>query len=50
MIGPPSRTRPWWWWLNPWLYIARRDRAYNDALVIIREDGAEIASLKRGLP
>lgn len=20
-------ARPWWWWLNPWLYIKRRDEA-----------------------
>lgn len=24
--------RPWWWWINPWLYIKRRDKAYDDAL------------------
>ena len=24
--------RPWWWWLNPWLYIQRRDSAYMNAL------------------
>jgi hypothetical protein len=34
----PSETirtrdvRPWWWWVNPWLYIKRRDTAYDDAL------------------
>lgn len=31
------RTRPWWWWLNPWLYISRRDRAYADALDSLKE-------------
>lgn len=31
--------RPWWWWLNPWLYIARRDKAYETALSIIEEMG-----------
>jgi hypothetical protein len=30
-------TRPWWWWLNPWLYIRRRDRAYADALDTLQE-------------
>jgi hypothetical protein len=30
-------TRPWWWFINPWLYIKRRDVAYADALVIIEE-------------
>lgn len=24
--------RPWWWWLNPWLYAMRRDRAYEAAI------------------
>ena len=32
------RSRPWWWWLNPWLYISRRDDAYADALEIIQEE------------
>lgn len=31
-----ATVRPWWWWLNPWLYIARRDKAYEDALDIIQ--------------
>lgn len=30
-------ARPWWWWINPWLYIKRRDTAYDDALDIIYE-------------
>lgn len=30
-------AKPWWWWVNPWLYISRRDRAYSDALDIIQE-------------
>ena len=30
-------VRPWWWWLNPWLYAVRRDRAYEDALDIISD-------------
>lgn len=25
-------VRPWWWWVNPWLYIKRRDIAYDTAL------------------
>lgn len=25
-------VRPWWWWINPWLYIKRRDIAYDVAL------------------
>lgn len=29
--------RPRWWWLNPWRYALRRDRAYEDALDIIQE-------------
>lgn len=33
--------RPWWWWINPWLYIRRRDRAYDEALEIIREQSME---------
>lgn len=32
-----NALRPWWWWINPWLYIMRRDRAYADALDIIQE-------------
>jgi hypothetical protein len=32
-----NTVRPWWWWLNPWLYAARRDRAYEDALDIISD-------------
>ena len=30
-------VRPWWWWMNPWLYIRRRDRAYDDALDTLYE-------------
>jgi hypothetical protein len=30
-------VRPWWWWLNPWRYALRRDRAYEDALDIISD-------------
>lgn len=30
-------VRPWWWWINPWLYIKRRDIAYDDALDSLRE-------------
>lgn len=30
-------VRPWWWWLNPWLYIKRRDIAYDTALETLRE-------------
>jgi hypothetical protein len=30
-------TRPWWWLINPWLYIKRRDIAYADALTIVEE-------------
>lgn len=29
--------RPWWWWVNPWLYIKRRDIAYDTALDTLRE-------------
>lgn len=32
----------WYWWLNPWLYLARIDRAYRIALDIIREQAIEI--------
>jgi len=31
--------RPWWWVINPWLYIKRRDEAYDHALDIIQEEG-----------
>lgn len=31
------KTRPWWWWVNPWLYIRLRDRAYAEALDSIRK-------------
>lgn len=31
------RTRPWWWWVNPWLYIRRRDVAYAAALESLAE-------------
>lgn len=24
--------RPSWWWINPWLYAMRRDRAYEAAI------------------
>ena len=37
--------RPWWWWLNPWLYIKRRDIAYDTALDIISEQGKSIGRL-----
>lgn len=30
-------VRPWWWWINPWLYIKRRDIAYDTALETLRE-------------
>lgn len=30
-------VRPWWWWINPWLYIKRRDTAYDDALDTLYE-------------
>jgi hypothetical protein len=32
-----SDSRPWWWWINPWLYIKRRDIAYDVALDIIHD-------------
>jgi hypothetical protein len=32
-VTPKTKDfRPWWWWINPWLYIKRRDIAYDDAL------------------
>ena len=31
------RTRPKWWFINPWLYIKRRDKAYASALEIVQE-------------
>lgn len=37
-----NTIRPFWWFLNPWLYAIRRDRAYEDALDIIHEQGKEI--------
>ena len=30
-------TRPKWWFINPYLYIKRRDKAYAEALLIIKE-------------
>ena len=24
--------RPWWWWINPWLYARRIGRAYSVSL------------------
>lgn len=30
-------VRPWWWWMNPWLYIKRRDTAYDTALDTLYE-------------
>jgi hypothetical protein len=41
-------NRPWWWWINPWLYIARRDRAYEDALDIITELSVATVRAKEG--
>lgn len=32
-----KRTRTFWWFINPWLYIKRRDKAYAEALDIIEE-------------
>jgi len=29
--------RPWWWWINPWLYVLRRDRAYEDAIDCLKD-------------
>ena len=37
-----NTKRPLWWIFNPWLYAIRRDRAYEDALDIIHEQGLEI--------
>lgn len=42
MSGP--RRRPWWWLLNPYLYTMRIERAYEDALTIIQEDGRRLAA------
>lgn len=39
--------RPWWWWLNPWLYIQRRDRAYMVALDSLQELSVEQYAQKR---
>lgn len=30
-------VRPWWWYINPWLYIKRRDVAYDVALDTLYE-------------
>ena len=38
--------RPWWWWINPWLYIQRRDRAYNDALDSLQEMSIQLNNQK----
>lgn len=38
MSTPATKDfRPWWWWVNPWLYIKRRDAAYDVALDTLRE-------------
>ena len=42
-------ARPWWWWMNPWLYIKRRDIAYDTALDIIAEQGKSIGTLMQGI-
>ena len=28
--------RPWWWWVNPWLYAVRREGAYLAAMDLVR--------------
>lgn len=43
-----KQLRPWWWWLNPWLYIARRDSAYKTSVGIIEELGRRQQSRDRG--
>lgn len=32
-----KNNRPWWWFINPWLYIKRRDTAYDVALDTLQE-------------
>lgn len=27
---------PWWWWINPWLYIKRRAAAYESTIESLR--------------
>lgn len=34
-------ARPWWWWLNPWLYIKRRDEAYYEVLDELKQMNVE---------
>lgn len=41
-------ARPWWWWMNPWLYIKRRDIAYDTALDIIAEQSKFVVAARKG--
>lgn len=43
--GYHSVVRPRWWWLNPWRYAMRRDRAYCDALDCLLESSLQVAKL-----
>lgn len=36
-MNTPFGERPWWWWINPWLSLWRREGAYEQALDIIEE-------------
>lgn len=30
-------NRPWWWWINPWLYAKRRAEKYDAAIELAYE-------------
>lgn len=40
------KARPWWWFVNPWLYIKRRDMVYWEALDIIHDISVENLKLR----
>lgn len=39
-------SRPWWWWVYPWLSLARRERAYADALDSLHETAQQVGRLR----
>ena len=41
---------PWWRWINPWLYMKRRDQAYEETLNLLQEVSVELFRLKDKKP
>lgn len=37
--------RPWWWYINPWLALAIKERAHKDAIGVVREMAQEVRRL-----